>query len=129
MRLGRIAVLPDVKVQHHGIIGIGNCRRMSPGMLRVQQKIILRGSIQIGIFSGDFRIQPSAQPVTAPRVKIMLHGIRRASCPVCPPVRQITLKNRRILQMGPDSGIQLLQRNHAKPDFLTVTAVVFLNGT
>lgn len=89
MGFGGIAVFAHVQIQHHRIIGIGNGRGVSPGVLRIEHQVILRCSIEVRVLAGNLSIQPLTQLITVLRVFVMLHGVRRAANAVGPPVVQV----------------------------------------
>ena len=108
MCLGGIAVLAHIQIQHHGIIGIGNGRRMPPGVLRIEHQMVLGCGIELRILLLNCSIQPLTELIAVTGILVMLHGVRRTANPIGPPVVPVPLVHRSILQLGADGCVQLL---------------------
>ena len=126
--LGSVAVLAHIQVQHHGVIGTGNGGGMAPGVLRIEEQVVFCRAAQSGIVLFQLFIQAMAQGIAALGFLIVLHRIRRGACAVGPPVGEVAVVHRAVLELVPDSFIQLLEGDHADFHGVAVTSVEALNG-
>ena len=125
---GGVAVFAHVEVKDHGVVRVGDGGGVPPGVLGVEQQGVLRRAAERGVFSGGLSVQPAAELIAPLSVAVMLDGIGRGADAAGPPVGEVAVIDRRIGELVPDGGIELLQGDHAQLDFAAVAAVVLFNN-
>ena len=128
MRLGCVAVLTHIQVQHHRVIWVSDGGRMSPCMLCIQHQVVLHGFCQRRIVCFCIRVQTVCKLPTVVGILVVLDRIGGTADTIGPPVRPVTAVNRCIRKFRCDGSVQLLQRNHLNAYFLTVLFVVSTDG-
>ena len=111
-----VAVFAHVEVQHHRVVRVGDGGGMAPGMLGVEQQIILGLAAEVRPFLRRVRVEAAGQRVAVLRGAVMFDGIGRRADAVGPPVGQIAVVDGAVLQFGGDGVVQLLQADHADGD-------------
>ena len=96
-------------------------------MLSVKQQVVLGHAAEFGVVFARLGVQAAGQGVAVLRLAVMLDGIGGGTGAVGPPVGQVAVVHRAVLQLGRDGRVQLLQADHADPGALRVAAGVLLN--
>ena len=96
---------------------------MSPGVLRVQKRVILSRLNQLLIAHAALFFQRLAGVEQSEGFFVMLYRIRCTSYSISPPVVQSSLICRSVLGILFDQIIQLLQRNHMQRHFRAVALI------
>ena len=112
MGLGGVAGLADVQVGHHGVVRIRNRGGMAPGVLRIQQGIVLPCPGQAVVPHPRLLLQPVAGVGQPQGLPVVLHRIGGAPHAVAPPVVDGPSVHRRLRCLLPNQAVELLQGHH-----------------
>ena len=119
----RIAGVADIEVLHHGIIRICDRRRVTPGVLCIEEHIFVCGLCQCIIVNARFFLEAVTDVCKALCFFIVFDRIRCTANAVCPPVIQIAAVNRCVFYFIADQVIQFCYGDHLQTDFLAVPLV------